>query len=306
MNTHKYLLVAIFSVATAVYVSAQNPAPPVAPAGAPGAQAPGAPGAPARGGGAPQAPDTSTPDPIARPANGKALITEDFESAQIDAKKWAMHVTGEQTLALTKEKVAHGQQALKVVLPAGKAGGTTWAMIGTMLPASLKDHFYGRAYMYISGPAQAHNVYMNAGSTGFPISDFLEIGFNGGNFMTSYQQNAPADGHPRSEVTSRQGLVPFGKWFCLEWEMINKPEDRIALWVDGQLVSNKAWTFNPVSRDPDPALKVNSGLVPTGFVEYNVGYRAWSRAGGNTEDIVVYYDDIAIGDKPIGQLTPVK
>ena len=40
--------------------------------------------------------------------------------------------------------------------------------------------------------------------------------------------------------------------------------------------------------------------------EYNVGYRAWSRAGGNTEDIDVYYDDIAIGDKPIGQLAPVK
>jgi pyruvate dehydrogenase E2 component (dihydrolipoamide acetyltransferase) len=50
MNTHKYLLIAIFSVATAVYVSAQNPAPAAQAPAAPGAQAPGA---PARGAGAP-------------------------------------------------------------------------------------------------------------------------------------------------------------------------------------------------------------------------------------------------------------
>ena len=148
---------------------------------------------------------------------------------------------------------------------------------------------------------------MNAGTPGFPISDFLEIGFNGGNFMISYQQNAPADGHPRSETTARQAVPPMGKWFCLEWEMTNKPEDRIALWVDGALVANKAFTFNPVNaRDPNPDAKLSSGLVPGGFIEYNVGYRAWSRADGNTADIDVYYDDIAIGDKPIGQLTPVR
>jgi len=297
MNTQKHVLAAIFSLAAVAYVAAQNPTPP--------APAAGAPATPARGGGAPPALDTSTPDPIVRPANGKPLITEDFEAGQIDAKKWATHQSGEETIGLTKEKVAHGQQALKVVLPAGKAGATTWAFLGTMLPESLREHHYGRAYMYITGPAGAHNVYMNAGTTGFPISDFLEIGYNAGNFMISYQQNAPADGHPRSETTARQAIPPMGKWFCLEWEMMNKPEDRIVLWIDGALAANKAFTFDPVTPRA-PVNKVTSGLVPGGFIEYNVGFRAWSRADANTQDIVVYYDDIAIGDKPIGQLTPVR
>ena len=123
--------------------------------------------------------------------------------------------------------------------------------------------------------------------------------------MISYQQNAPADGHPRSETTARQSTPPVGKWFCLEWELTNKPENRIALWVDGTLVANKPFTFNPVNpKDADG--RVSSGLVPGGFVEYNVGFRAWSRAGANTADIDIYYDDVAIGDKPIGQLAPVR
>jgi len=300
MNKLKYVLAsAIFALAT-TYVLAQNPAP-----AAPAAPGPGQ--GQGRGPAAPQAPDTSTPDPVVRPPNGAPLITEDFEGAQIDAKKWTTHQSGEETIGLTKEKVAHGQQALKVHYPKGVAGATTWAKIGTMLPASLRDHFYGRAYMYISGLAQAHNAYMDAGTTGFPISDFLEIGFNAGNYLISYQQNAPADGHPRSETTARQGVPPVGKWFCLEWEMTNKPVDKIVLWADGVLVANKSFTFNPVNnRDPDPAGKLSAGLVPGGFIEYNVGFRAWSRAGGNADDIDVYYDDIALGDKPIGQLAAVK
>ncbi|MEO7190199.1 MAG: hypothetical protein ABI051_04015, partial [Vicinamibacterales bacterium] len=243
--------------------------------------------------------------PVVRPPNGAALFTDDFEAGQLDAKKWTSHVSGDQTIGVTTEKVAHGRQALKARLPAGVAGSTSWALVGTMLPAALRDHFYGRAYVYISGLAGAHNVYMNAGTTGFPISDFLEIGSNGGNFMISYQQNAPAEGHPRSETTARQSTPPIGRWFCLEWELTNKPENRIALWVDGTLVANKAFAFNPVNaRDTEGRL--TSGLVPGGFTEFNIGFRAWSRAGGNMEDVNIYYDDIALGDKPIGQLTPVR
>jgi len=261
---------------------------------------------PLRAAAAAPAPASDTPpDPIVRLANGKPLFTEDFESGQIDAKKWATHQSGDETMAVTKEKAAHGQNALKVHFPAGTTGSTSWAFLGTMLPPTLRDHLYGRAYMYISGLAQAHNAYMDAGTTGFPISDFLEIGYNGTGYLISYQQNAPADGHPRSEVTARQGTPPIGKWFCLEWEMRNKPEDRIALWDDGALVANKSFTFDPVNPRA-PVNKLISGLVPGGFIEYNVGFRSWSRAGGTAEDVDIYYDDIALGDKPIGQLTAVK
>jgi hypothetical protein len=279
MNKRKYVLVAIFSLVAAAYVAGQNVAP------------------------AASVPDTS-PDPVFRPPNGRPLFTEDFESGQIDAKKWATHMSGNQTIGISREKAAHGQHALKVHFPAGTTGATSWAFLGTMLPESLKDHFYGRAYMYISGPAMAHNVYMNAGTPGFPISDFLEIGSSGGNFMISYQQNAPVDGHPRSETTARQSTTPIGKWFCLEWEMTDRPEDRIVLWIDGVLAANKSFTFDPVNPRA-PVNRLTSGLVG-GFKEYNVGFRAWSRAGATTEDVDVYYDDIAIGDKPLGQLPTVR
>ena len=126
MNTPKYVFAATFVLAAAVYVAAQNAAP----------ATPAAPGQ-GRGAGAPQVPDTSTPDPVVRPPNGKPLISEDFEGAQIDAKKWTTHMSGEETIGLTKEKAAHGQQALKVHYPKGVAGATTWAVLGTMLPASL-------------------------------------------------------------------------------------------------------------------------------------------------------------------------
>lgn len=272
---HKYFLVAIFSLASATFVTAQDPAP------------------------------AAPPDPIVRPPNGKPLFTEDFESGQIDARKWATHQSGDETIGQSQEKAAHGKQALKVHFPAGTTGSTSWAFLGTTLPESLRDHYYGRAYVYISGPAPAHNVYMTAGTQGFPIADFLEIGYNGGSFMISYQQNAPAEGHPRSETTARQGTLPIGKWFCLEWEMMNKPEDRIALWVDGELVANKAFAFDPVTPRA-PVNRLTSGLVPGGFTEYNVGFRAWSRAGAAMEAVDVYYDDIAIGDTPIGPLSPVR
>lgn len=77
------------------------------------------------------------------------------------------------------------------------------------------------------------------------------------------------------------------------------------LWVDGVLVANEAFIFDPVTRRA-PVNLVTSGLVPGGFVEHNIGFRAWSRADSTTEAVDVYYDDIAFGDKPIGQLPPVR
>jgi hypothetical protein len=92
----------------------------------------------------------------------------------------------------------------------------------------------------------------------------------------------------------------MGRWFWLEWEFVDKPVDRIALWVDGALVANQSFSFDPVNPRA-PVNLVTSGLVG-GFNEFNIGFRAWSRAGSTTDNIDVYYDDIAIGDQPIGPL----
>jgi hypothetical protein len=252
---------------------------------------------PGRGRGPAPVPDVP-PDPVVRPPDGPPLFTEDFESGTIDPRLWTVVQSGDQIIAVTQERAAHGKSSLHVRFPPGTAGANSWAFLSTVLPQSLRDHFYGRAYVYISGTAPAHNVYMLAGTPGFPIADFLEIGLSGGNWLVSYQQNDPRPDHPRSETTKRQGVPPFGRWFCLEWELTDKPVDRIVLWVDGQLVANQSFAFDPVTPR-EPTKLFTSGLVG-GFQQYYVGFRAWGR--GTDQGVDVFYDDIAIGRQPIGQL----
>jgi hypothetical protein len=94
--------------------------------------------------------------------------------------------------------------------------------------------------------------------------------------------------------------VPIGRWFCLEWEFIDQP-DRIVTWVDGKLAVDVPITYNKITN---PDVSKTSGLIG-GFVEFDLGYRTFAPATAITKDINIYYDDIAIGDKPIGQLSPV-
>jgi hypothetical protein len=63
------------------------------------------------------------------------------------------------------------------------------------------------------------------------------------------------------------------------------------LWVDGELVANQSFAFDPVTPR-EPTKLVTGGLVG-GFQQLYVGFRTWGR--GSAEDVDVYYDDIAIG-----------
>jgi hypothetical protein len=214
-------------------------------------------------------------------------FTEDFESGAINTNIWDLRVHGDATVKVTQDNVAHGKNALVAHYPT--SARAAYAFIAVRLPEALHDHLYGRAYVYVKALPAGHMVLMNAGTRGFPISNFLEIGQSRGMFQPSFQLNGP--GPVRGEKTAREGQIPFGRWFCLEWEFNDKP-DRIVEWVDGKQVVDQSFTYNAV----------NSELVK-GFSEYDIGFRAWGNV--TTSDIDVYYDDIAISDKPIGQLTPV-
>jgi hypothetical protein len=249
-------------------------------AAAPGARPRGAAGG--RGAGA-------APQPWARPADGPAIITEDFESGAMDSKTWTISATGSATVTVEQDFVAHGKNALHVHYPAGARNAI--AFIGLNVPDALRDHFYGRAYVYMKTIPSGHCVLMTAGSKGYPTSTFLEIGMRQNQFQPSFQQNGP--NVTRYEDHPLQGTPPAGRWFCLEWEFNDKP-DRIVMWIDGKLAVNQ--TF----KGPAPE-NSKTGLTG-GFFQYDVGFRSWSAP---TKDVDVYYDDIAISDKPIGQLTPV-
>jgi len=235
-----------------------------------------------------QAPAAPPPAPVTRPPNGPPLLSEDFESGAVN---WAQILSGAATIKVVQNRVAHGRNAVEMHYPAGSRGA--WAFIGAPVPDSLRDQLYGRAYVYISGLPAAHSVLLLAGSHGFPIADFLEIGTQNGLFQPSFQLNAPTPERRRGETVGHQGDVPLARWFCLEWRFTDKP-DQIVMWIDGKQVVDKSFTMNGVSSE-----------LVRGFLEFDFGFRSWAQAAAITGDIDVYYDDVAIGDKPIGQLTPV-
>jgi hypothetical protein len=230
---------------------------------------------------------TTTPAP-ANTAIVTLPFTEDFESGAINTNTWDLRMHGTATISVVQNRVAHGKNALLAHYPAGAQGA--YAFIAARLPDSLHDHLYGRAYVYIATMPGTHSVLLNAGNPGYPISNFLEVGIRRRVFQPSYQQNAA--GVPRTETTDMvPGTIPVGRWFCLEWEFNDKP-DRIILKVDGQPFADQSLNLKSVTSE-----------LVKGFSEFDIGFRSWGRAGAN--DIDIYYDDIAISDKPIGQLTPV-
>jgi hypothetical protein len=244
----------------------------------------------ARRGGGPAAPD-APPAPWDRPPDAKPMFTEDFESGAINPKVWVTRVSGQPTITIEHDVVAHGKNALHIHYPAGTRN-TDWAFIGMSMFPSLHDHLYGRAYMMIKGISATHSVYLLAGSVGFPIADFLEIGTDAGKFQPSFQLNAPTADRPRGEQTYHVGAFPLNRWFCLEWEFTETPA-RIVLWEDGKLIVNQTIRYKTGE----------TGGLTRGFNEFDVGFRTW--ANPQPTDVDIYYDDIAISDKPIGQLTPV-
>jgi hypothetical protein len=238
------------------------------------------------------------PAPVRTPANTTVVtlpFTEDFESGAINTNIWDLRKSGAATATVVQDKVAHGKNALKVHYPAGTT--RAWAFLAAKLPEDVHDHLYGRAYVYAANlPVQNHSVFLSAGLVGWPRSNFLEIGDDTGQFKPSFQLNGPVPvaGVARGETTKKQGAIPQDRWFCLEWEFTDKPADRIIIWVDGQQVADQTLTFHDL----------NSGLV-NGFNEFDFGFRSWAQANLVPKDVDVYYDDVAISDKPIGQLTAV-
>jgi hypothetical protein len=196
-------------------------------------------------------------------------------------------------VAVTQDKVAHGKYALKVVYPAHAA--RSMAFISAKLPAALHDHVFGRAYVYCSSIPPAHGVLLNTGTAGFPKSDFLEIGtYKNTQFQPSFQEQNPPAGQRGGEQVAFEGEIPIGRWFCMEWEFTDLPTDKIVIWVDGKKTVDQSFVYH----------EVGSGLVK-GFAEVNIGFRTFTQPTDIPNDIDIYFDDIAISDQPIGQLTPV-
>lgn len=188
-------------------------------------------------------------------------------------------------ITIQHDVVAHGKSALKVhyVGPVR----TYSFLIGSHMPASLRNHFFGRAYMMFPvAPSGDHQPLINAGNTGWPLSNFLEIGLRNRLSQVAYMQNAKDIRRAETQVPGP--AYPVGRWFCLEWEFNDNP-DEMTLWIDGTKAVDAKVPYNGKTAN-----------LIKGFDEFGFGYRCW---GEVPKGFDVYYDDIALGT---GRIGPVK
>jgi hypothetical protein len=220
----------------------------------------------------------------ATPAASSPAFVEDFESGRLDPARWREFVSGENSLAVQPEQVAHGRFALRVRCPAPAM--KTWAFIAAAdLPDSLRRHHFGRAYMFITPkPPARHTILLMAGTPGFPFNKFQEVATSNGRFQLTYVELKPEG---NNEDYHSGGTIPVGRWFCLEWEFNDEP-NRAAVWVDGQPVYETGFVSRVNGR--------SSNLVGA-FTDFLFGFRLW---GAAPEAFDVYYDDIALDTKRIG------
>jgi hypothetical protein len=215
----------------------------------------------------------------------KPLFSEDFESGALDPNIWTQQVTGDNILTVQKDKVAHGKYALRVSCPV-PARATNALLFAKDLPAALRHHLFGRAYVYITPEVpDRHIIFFTAGTTGFPKSKYQEVASAHGLFQITFIDQADAN-----EDYHSGGQVPYGRWFLLEWEFNDQP-DQATVWVDGEKVLDSPFTY----KTPGPSTDLVGG-----FTDITLGFRL---RGAAPVPFDIYYDDIALDTHRIG---PVK
>lgn len=213
------------------------------------------------------------------------LFTEDFESGKLSTNVWSQSVTGGNVIAVQGENVAHGNFALRVSCPSPT--NKTWAFISAAhLPAALRQHHFGRAYIFVTPrPPDRHTILIMAGTTDFPKNKYQEVATTRGQWQLTYVDLQPKGDKEDFHVGG--GNVPVNRWFCLEWEFNDRP-NHAAIWVDGKLT----WEAGFVSKNTG----ATNNLIG-GFDEFAFGFRLWGLA---PQAFDVYYDDIALDTKRIG------
>jgi hypothetical protein len=215
----------------------------------------------------------------------KPLFSEDFESGKLDPNVWTQQVTGDNIIQVQQDKVAHGKYALLVRCPA-PAQRTLALLFAKDLPEALRHHLFGRAYVYITpGVPVRHTIFFTAGTTGFPASKYQEVATSNGNWQVTFIDRADAN-----EDWHAAGQVPVNRWFLLEWEFNDQP-DQATVWVDGEKVLDTPFTYKSTTQ--------STGLIGA-FTEFSVGFLL---RGAAPVPFDIYYDDIALDTHRLG---PVK
>ena len=248
----------------------------------------------------------------------KPLFSENFESGVINPAIWTQQIMGDATLKVQSGKAAHGKYALEVSSPS-PANKTVAFIMAHDIPVALSHHLFGRAYLYISGVPDRHIVFLTAGTTGFPKYRYQEVASAHSVFQLTFVNSSESG--PLGEDYHAGAPVPLNRWFLLEWEFNDQP-DEATIWVDGtQVFSTPFGTPKPrppvspsttmtssprATASPQqvrPPVAASSEPLPQasnlvgGFTDLAFGFRLW---GAAPVPFDIYYDDIALDTSRIG------
>ena len=150
---------------------------------------------------------------------------------------------------------------------------------GAIDPNLWTQDVTGDAILTVQSDKAAH-----AGGAGYPHSRFFEIATSHANFQTTFtdQVDSAEDWHPSP-------TVPLGRWFLLEWEFNDQP-DQETLWVDGQQIMDSPFTYKSTTQ--------STGLIGA-FTEFSVGFLL---RGAAPVPFDIYYDDIAMDTHRLGPI----
>jgi len=181
--------------------------------------------------------------------------------------------------------VAHGKYALLVRCPT-PAQRTHALLMAKNLPEALRHHLFRRAYMYIMPSVpDRHTIFLTAGTTGFPKYKYEEVATAHNRFQLTFVDTT-IDG-PLGEDYHAAGDIPIGRWFLLEWEFNDEP-DQAAVWVDGEKVFDTPFTYKTTGQSTD---------LVGGFTDFTLGFRLW---GAAPVPFDIYYDGIALYTHRLG------
>lgn len=219
------------------------------------------------------------------------LFCEDFERGELDTLVWTRtQLSSGNTAEVATDMVAHGKYAMHFH---AKAASRYSMILHDGLPAALNKHYFGRLYFYASGfPTESggHTAYVTSSNTldGFPDQDHhLEVASYYEKSMPTWQMTYWTGDGP--EYIASGGMIPTGKFFCLEWEFNDQP-DSIAIWVDGD--AKQGASFKSINNG-------ESGLLGS-MTSLGLGFRTWHPMGA--PDIDIYIDDVVLDVQRVGCL----
>jgi hypothetical protein len=212
------------------------------------------------------------------------IFCDDFEAqpgSEPAAPTWSIVKNGMGKVEIDGSSPAHsGKRSVKVNSEGGYQ--TFFALSGApVFPRA--GALYLRAYIRLAAAmSSGHNTYFKSGASGSSSSEH-ETRFGVMNGMLMINQPAGDRGFLSNEEYYRDGNKPgvvFAPmtWTCVE-ALLDPPHSTIDVWVDGKEVPD----LHRTDWQQDPL-----GAFHFGFEKY---------AG---PDATLWYDDIAVSDKPIG------